>query len=503
MTEEKAKKPNYLKKAYLYLIEHPATLIFVLSYSLTFINESFNRHSVWEALVFEFTKPLLFLINMSIIALTLAPALLSKKRNYWLATISVVWFGLGLTNFIVLFFRISPFSAMDFSLVLSIFPILPVYLGWVGLIACFALLFGAIVSVIVAWFKAKKIKIKYTRAAVTLLVIAIVATAFIGGGSLLGIIPDHFSSLRNAYLDCGFNLCFSISFDHGVSKPKAYKNDIDDVIAFLDNGNGGFAQPEKTPNIIFVQLESFYDLKLLSGFEFSEDPCPIFTELKNSCSSGILTVPSIGAGTVNTEFEVLTGMSVLNFKPGEYPYRTFLLENTTESVPHLLKKYGYTSHAVHNYKATFYDRHKAFSSLGFDTFTSKEYMNLHGENLAQWEKDSVLTKNIMYSLMSTEGADFVQCITVQGHGKYPIASYSGEDIERIKPTSLPANANKHSYTYYANQLHDTDKFIGELIEDVEEFSKKNGEETVIVFVMRSAYLQINPMFRKFSGRISS
>ena len=41
-------------------------------------------------------------------------------------------------------------------------------------------------------------------------------------------------------------------------------------------------------------------------------------------SSGYCQVPSIGAGTANTEFEMLTGMSMRYFGPGEYPYKSYL-----------------------------------------------------------------------------------------------------------------------------------------------------------------------------------
>ncbi len=479
MSNEKVKLKDRIIKALRYLNEHSILLIVVLSYCLTFIIESMGRHSVWNAVVFEFTKPFMFLANMSIYALCLSIALLSKKRTYWICTISLVWLGLGIANFVMLFSRITPFNAMDFLLLPSVLPILPVYLGWVGLIVAGAVILAAIIGVIIAWFKVKKIKVNYTRAAVTILACAIITTAFVGGGALTGAIPAHFSSLPRAYDAHGFALCFSISiFDRGVSKPRGYEKKIDEIVNFVKGDDkDGFTQPEKTPNIIFVQLESFYDLKLLSGFEFSKDPSPIFTNLKNTCTSGILTVPSIGAGTANTEFEILTGMSMEFLGSAEYPYKTFLQNQTCESVPFILKNYGYTSHAIHNYKGNFYDRHKAFSTLGFDTFTSKEYMNSLGENYAGWEKDAVLIKSVMDSLESTNGPDFIQCITVQGHGKYPIVSYPGEKNEDITVTALPSSANIHAFTYFANQLYATDLFIGDLIEAVEGL----GEDTVIVF----------------------
>ena len=49
----------------------------------------------------------------------------------------------------------------------------------------------------------------------------------------------------------------------------------------------------------------------------------------------ILTVPVVGAGTANTEFEVLTGMSSRFFGPGEYPFQTCLKDQTVESVAYL------------------------------------------------------------------------------------------------------------------------------------------------------------------------
>ena len=55
--------------------------------------------------------------------------------------------------------------------------------------------------------------------------------------------------------------------------------------------------------------------------ECSEDPIPNFRKLMEQYSSGYLWVPSVGAGTANTEFEVITGMNLDFFGPGEYPYK--------------------------------------------------------------------------------------------------------------------------------------------------------------------------------------
>ena len=48
-------------------------------------------------------------------------------------------------------------------------------------------------------------------------------------------------------------------------------------------------------------------------------------------------MPSVGAGTANTEFESITGMSLHYFGPGEYPYKSILKETTCESAPYVLR----------------------------------------------------------------------------------------------------------------------------------------------------------------------
>ena len=73
---------------------------------------------------------------------------------------------------------------------------------------------------------------------------------------------------------------------------------------------------EELPNVMFVQLESFFDPTEVEWLRFSEDPIPNLRKLFNEYSSGYFKVPSVGAGTANTEYEVLTGMSMRFFGPG-------------------------------------------------------------------------------------------------------------------------------------------------------------------------------------------
>ncbi len=468
--------------------EHPAVMVVVLALIVAIVNELLSRRSLLDTLVFIATRPLPFLANASIILPFMAFSLLFKRRNYLMWFFSLLWGAMGITDFVVRSFRITPFSAMDFTLVTSVFPILPRYLSWPGLILVGVFLLGLFATLLVCFIRAKRIPVRKKYAWITFAASLAACAALVGINHLGGLFPKHFSNLASAYNKYGFTYCFTVSIvDRGIDKPDDYDGDkIDEIVSNLEettqtDETTPNVPPEdelgNTPNVIFVQLESFIDLKLLPEFSFSEDPTPIFTQLKKEAQSGLLTVPSIGAGTVNTEFEVLAGMNIEWFGAGEYPYETILKKTTCESLCYNLKEHGYATHAVHNYKGNFYDRNVVYGNIGFDTFTSLEYMNGVEYNKADWAKDAVLLRYVKECLTSTEGSDLVYCVTVQGHGKYPTKTSEDDPVPHVTVTSLPENADIDAFTYYVNQLRETDAFLGALISMV----KAMEEETYIVF----------------------
>ena len=186
-------------------------------------------------------------------------------------------------------------------------------------------------------------------------------------------------------------------------------------------------------------------------------------------SSGSLTVPACGAGTANTEFEVMTGLSVKFFGPGEYPFKSVLKEKTAESIAFDLKSMGFSTHAIHNHRALFYNRNQVFNNIGYDTFTSVEYMSDVARTPKNWAKDEVLTEQIMDALNSTEERDYVYTISVQGHGKYPTEQVIKNP--EITVTDAPSEEMKWKYEYYVNQVYEMDQFVKELTETLAQYDE--------------------------------
>ncbi len=228
------------------------------------------------------------------------------------------------------------------------------------------------------------------------------------------------------------------------------------------------------PNIIYLQLESFIDPTRVKDVEFSKGPVLNYRKLLKEYSSGYLTVPAVGAGTANVEFEVMTGISAKFFGPGEYPYKSVLTEKTCEAAPYDFKQLGYGTHAIHNHRGAFYNRNKVFANIGFDTFTCLEYMNNVMKTPKNWAKDSLLTEQILDALNSTEGSDYIYTISVQGHGKYP----TEQVIENpaITVTKYQTEEQRWAYEYYANQVYEMDLFVKELTDTLSNYD----EDVVLV-----------------------
>ncbi|MDE5977999.1 MAG: sulfatase-like hydrolase/transferase, partial [Turicibacter sp.] len=452
---------------------------FLLAVVLNLLIESFSRHSILAAFSYLIHSPIVFLYNVLLILLTLSLTLLVRRKVFLFITISLIWLAGGITNGIVLNNRVTPFTANELKLVTSTLDVLEKYFTAFEIGLILVGIFLAILAIIVAFFLAPKSKNKVNYKKSVPLVAALFASFVLltQGALKTNVISDYFGNIAFAYLDYGFPYCFTNSLlNTGIKRPSNYsattmeelikKLNLEEVTKIDENNlvasnDDSIVLQKQMPNIIMLQLESFFDPTLMTDLEFSEDPVPNFRQLKEDFSSGFLTVPSVGAGTANTEFEIITGMNLEFFGAGEYPYKTILRKTTAESINYDLKDLGYTAHAIHNNRGTFYTRQKVFKMLGFDTFTSIEYMHIDETTPLGWAKDKYLTKPILDALNSTEGQDFIYTISVQGHGDYPTTPI--ENHSHITVSGLDDIERLTAFEYFTNEMYEMDQFIASLI----------------------------------------
>ncbi|MBR3173583.1 MAG: sulfatase-like hydrolase/transferase [Eubacterium sp.] len=443
----------------------------VCALGVTFLIEVLARGSLLKGLYYVISSPYVFIVNALIVLMTLSFTLLLRRRFFGMALISLIWIIFGVSNCILMANRVTPFTAVDLMLIDSAFDVLNKYFDFWQIVLVIIALVAAIAGIVYLCFKAPKVnhKIQYVRNIAAIIIIWAVGFGAIQLGLGSGLIPRQFGNLRDSYTSYGFVYCFSNSLvNTGVKKPKNYS---EEAIRALINGKT-YKKAKSKPNILFLQLESFFDLKKVKNIKLSQDPVPTFTKFKKKYPSGYLNVPVVGAGTVNTEFETMTGMNMDDFGPGEYPFKTILNKKSCESIAFNLRPYGYTCHAVHNNTATFYGRNHVFANLGYDTFTSIENMDevekTQADDDKAWAKDKCLTKYIMDCLKSTKKQDFIYTISVQGHGAYPT-----EDMgSAIKVKGIEDEALTHQYEYFATQTNEMDAFVDALTKRLKKFKEK-------------------------------
>lgn len=448
--------------------------------AINLIIESISRHSFVSAWSYAVETPLVFLYNSFMIFVTFSIVYLVRRRVFARILISVFWIMLGVVNGAMLLKRVTPFNAQDLktlteglSLFTNYFAIYELVIMAVGVVA-------VIIWVIAMWRRGGQYQGKMHR-----------IRALIGIGICCGayvfltnqaidkrVVSTYFGNIAFAYEDYGLPYCFSASlFNTGIDKPNGYdEGTMEDINegGRLTKTTTGLADGEK-PNIIFVQLESFFDPAEVEFYQLSKDPIPFLRSLFENYSTGYFKVPSVGAGTANTEFEVLTGMNMRYFGPGEYPYKTKLKSEVCESAATALSALGYGAHAIHNNGGNFYSRARVYNNTGFDSFTSKEFMNILQTTPNNWSKDDILVEHITDALDSDEQQDFVFCISVQGHGDYPTEKVI--ENPEITVSGMEDEGKQNAWEYYVNQVYEMDQFAKHLVEEVD----KRDEPSVIVF----------------------
>ena len=458
------------------------SLIFhaLLACIINFVIEAISRHSVVAAWDYMTGTPLVFLYNAFMIFVTFSIVYLFKRRIFVRMIIGAIWVILGIANGYILLKRVTPFNAQDLKIAGDGIALINNYCNGFEVVVIAVGAVALLIWLISMWRRGGQYagKIHHIAALIGIIVCGVLYTFVTNIAIDKRVVSTYFGNIAFAYEDYGLPYCFSASlFNTGISEPNGYTKK---AMAKIDkdgelNQTATSRSSDELPNIIVVQLESYFDVANAEFFTTYEDACPNLHNLYQNYSNGYFKVPSVGAGTANTEFEVLTGMNLRYFGPGEYPYKTYSKKHPTESAATALASLGYGTHALHDNTGNFYSRANVFNNMGFDTFTSKEFMNVLQTTENGWAKDEILTHHIMEAMDTTKQEDFVFTVSVQGHGNYPETQVI--ENPKIKVEGIEDEALKNKWEYYVNQVYEMDQFVGDLIKAVEE----RNEPSVVVF----------------------
>ena len=450
---------------------------------VTLIVEGFNQGGVARMLKYLSRGTLYFGINCLVVLTMLSVTELFRRRRAMTWTISAVWVILGFVNYMVQRNRTLPLASGDLMLTYEVASLITVYFSWWEIIAMLA---GALLLIAgLVWMfscTARRRRVNYAAGFGT--VAAMVLLTFCAHMLAIqaGLMPEVFPDRVNSYREYGFTTCFTFTFgERGISKPEAYSTEtVEEIMDEIGEEPEAVptavpaaqrfdAEDIKTPNIVYVQLESFFDVDTIIGAEFSRDPIPCFHSLLREWPTGELYVPTVGGGTANVEFEVMSGLNMDFFGAGETPYNTIIQEVTCETIANVLREHGYSSTALHNNTGTFFSRNSVYANLGYDRFDSLEYMLEPKYNDVGWAHDAVLTDEILRAMESSEARDLIFAITVESHGKYG-ETYVAEpgDVEVL---AAPEGIYLAPFQNYVNVIPAVDSFIEELIEAFEAYDE--------------------------------
>ena len=233
---------------------------------------------------------------------------------------------------------------------------------------------------------------------------------------------------------------------------------------------------EDLPNVIVVVDEAFCDPAVLGNLSVSEDYMPFFHSLQKSCTHGYTYASVLGGGTANTEFEVLTGNSVVLLPQNCIPFQ-YLIRQEMPSLATWFAQLGYQGlYAVHPYQAANYNRSNVYPLLGFRTYLSSADFPSDAPMLRNFLSDMAVNQMIIQKYEETRASGkepfFLYTMTMQNHSYYETRYENCPSL--ISLPNFPGSDDE----YYVNLLRYSDQALENLIGYFEQCE----EPTAILFL---------------------
>lgn len=291
-------------------------------------------------------EPILFVLNLwPVAALALLFYFLLGNAWYGAGLTTLIWGLLSYINLVKVDARGDPFVPGDILLLTEGMEAVGNYqlnMHWGKL----ALLLGLSLALILLGTGVKSAR---PRLVIRLVAALTVVAAF--GTTMAFLYPDselydrmegpNRANVPAVYEAFGFPYCFLHNFNlYPVDKPPGYN--AQEAASYEDTYREAEAAPETAPNILMVMCEAFTDLPNQAAFTYTGETNPIaaYNRLAEQTLSGHLVVSNTGAGTANTEFDVLTGMMTNRIGTGTTSAFRVVHRNI-DSIPRMLTQAGY------------------------------------------------------------------------------------------------------------------------------------------------------------------
>lgn len=232
------------------------------------------------------------------------------------------------------------------------------------------------------------------------------------------------------------------------------------------DGNG------QRPDIVIIQSESLFEPSQLNGF--ADKPILQHITGEKPSLAGNLDVPVFGGRTLQTEFEVLTGVPVA-FYPGSMFAYYELVDHRINALPRVLDGLGYQTVVMHPNDRGFWRRGTVMPAMGFGTFQDIDSF-LYPRDFSEREhvSDAALTRGVLAELDSASGPTFITAVTMDNHG--PWGDFAPHDDASLGLPAALAGKGRAELADYVARAIDADKAYGFLLDAL----KRRARPTIVL-----------------------
>lgn len=478
------------------------TLMLLMPLAMYIVVESLNNHSVIKK------NPAIILVNyiFYLIIYCIFMGLINHFRFAVLFSNTVIYI-IAIVNFYKMEFRGEPFSFSDFASMSTAMNVAGEYhIALRYMILTTGLVFLLITGVVSRFrFTIRRKRIRFTLLGVSSVLMVLIVMALFNTDRYtaskdsfmkrLGIVNNVWNQPKN-YSDNGVLIAITMNAKYlKVSPPSVYNlENLEGVVNDVTENHGfnmlndvhliqmevhKVPDEENLPNIICIMDESYSDFSQFGEIELTKDYSPFMDSLKDSdqAITGELFVSTFGGGTANSEFEFLTGNSMLAMPAGSIPYQQYI-SGPTGALPRTLKNMGYNTYAIHPYIASGWNRPVVYEGMEFDEFITEEdfldrspvYLRAYISDRSSF--DMVISK-YKESKRNSDAPVFIFNVTMQNHGGYT------KTYEGFTPDVFYA-PNPGTYTE-AEQYFSVAAQTDSAVEDLVKYFSTVDEPTVICF----------------------
>ena len=273
------------------------------------------------------------------------------------------------------------------------------------------------------------------------------------------------SNVPEVFRLCGFPYCFLHNYDlYPIEKPEGYQKST--VEQWAEEDAAEYTKPGVQPNVIFIMCESYSDLSDEDVFQYAEEDNPMYGFHRLAASerarSGHIVVSNYGAGTANTEFDVLTGIQTNMVSPNNVSsFR--VIHKSINALPWDYQAAGYETYFTHPGYSWFYNRDNVYKFLGMEervfngTYTDADRKGTMISDQAFYEH---LTATLDEKLRGDKPL-FAYGVTIQNHQAYPYSKYGFEPEKPPLSTTISDSAME-TLSVYLEGVRDSTAMLEKL-----------------------------------------